>query len=153
MNIVVGMGVWYLIREKRLNTFDPFLANAPKMGKCFLSCRDEFGFAFFQSSFVIKFFEKTVLTAIYRNFLLSITSCGWCYTAVIRKRLKGKKKIMEWNEMTYFSNQKNSLTYLCLYLAQCKLAHSNTEKWLFYLVLQIFFWCGAESDFSCCGGL
>ena len=76
MDTVVGMGVWYLIREKRLNTFDPFLANAPKMGKCFLSCRDEFGFAFFQSPFVIKFFKKAVLTAIYRNFLLSITSCG-----------------------------------------------------------------------------
>ena len=107
--------MWYLIREKRLNTFDPFLANASKMRKCFLSCRDEFGFAFFQSPFVIKFFEKTVLTAIYRNFLLSITSCGWCYTAVIRKGLKGKKKIMKLNEMTWYiyaeiiSNQKTIL--------------------------------------------
>ena len=84
MDIVVGMGVWYLIREKRLNTFDPFLANAPKMRKCFLSCRDEFGFAFFQSPFVIKFLEKTVCTTVNSpvnstvnwNFILSCTSCG-----------------------------------------------------------------------------
>ena len=84
MDTVVGMGVWYLIREKRLNTFDPFLANAPKMRKCFLSCRDKFGFTFFQSPFVIKFLEKTVSTTVNPtvnstvnwNFILSCTSCG-----------------------------------------------------------------------------
>ena len=118
------MGVWYLIREKRLNTFDPFLANAPKMRKCFLSCRDEFGFAFFQSPFVIKFLKKTVSTTVNSvnwNFILSCTSCGWCYTAVIRKGLKGKKKIMKLNEMTWYiyaeiiSNQKTAWHfYVCI---------------------------------------